>query len=289
MQFDLESPGALSALSKQVLSDIDNSAIKLYSDGHRNHLGASQIGHPCYRKSWYTFRWVRKSTNTGRQLRLLNRGNREEARFTEWLTEAGYLVMPVNPQTNKQWRIEGVKGHFGGSMDGIAYLPKTYNLKQDTAFILEYKTNGTGQGFNKLLEKSCAIAKPEHFDQQCVYGYKMQIPYSIYLNVCKNDDNIHAEVIKLDLQRGQDLEKKAEVIIFAKQPLKRISESITVSTCQICEFKNVCHGGVPYEKNCRSCIFVEPIDNAKWQCNKWNSVIPDNIISEGCDAWSPAI
>ncbi len=220
------------------------------------------------------------------QYRLFNRGHKEEARFTEWLRAAGYVVQDVNPETGKQWRITGYKGHFGGSCDGIAWLPAKYEYTKP--FLLEYKTNGTGPAFSKLIKDGCAVGKPVHFDQQSIYGYKLNLEYSIYLNVCKNDDNIHSEVIKLDWNRGADLEKKASIVIDAIEPPVRISQNKTAMACKFCEFVGPCFDGIPYDRNCRSCTFVRAVEDGLWHCTKWQANPPEDVIPLGCDQWSPA-
>lgn len=283
-EIDLDAPGVADLLSKQVLYDIDKAAVQLYSEPHpRAHLGASIIGKPCSRELWYNFRWVENVIHTGRQYRLFNRGHKEEERFTEWLMKAGYRVAELDDSTGKQWRVKSVNGHFSGSLDGKVWLPTEYNYSKP--LLLEYKTNSTGAAFNMLIEKKCAIAKPVHFDQQCVYGYLDNLTHSLYLNVCKNDDNIHAEIIKLDLNRGKDLEKKAKTIIFSQVPLPRISENPAVSHCKFCDYLDICHQGRAAQKNCRSCHSAKPIEDAKWFCMHWNDTIPEHIIPQGCQEW----
>lgn len=272
-------------LGKSILADIDGACVDLYADDPRRHLGASEIGEACSRKLWYKFRWCGFEKHDGRQLRLFNRGHKEEARFEEWLNKAGFNVATRDPATGDQWRISDANGHFGGSLDGIAYLPQKYEIA--TPFLLEFKTNGTGPGFAKLLSTSCEIAKPQHFDQQSVYGFKREIGYSLYLNICKNDDNIHCEIVKLNLPRGADLIKKAQVIILAQEPPQRISESKAYQDCNWCQFKGPCHEGIPIARNCRSCVNASPIADKAWHCGLYNATLPDDFIAKGCADWKP--
>lgn len=280
---DLDAPGVAKELAKKVLNDIDATAVKLYNEGPRSHLGASIIGKPCARQLWFGFRWVEYEIHSGRQYRLFNRGHKEEARFTEWLKLAGYNVQEINPETGKQWRVSSINGHFGGSQDGVIYLPAKYNYSQP--LLLEYKTNGTGASFNKLIANGCSIGKPQHFDQQCVYGYLANLTHSLYLNVCKNDDNIYPEIIKLDPKRGQELERKAHFIIHSQEPPPRISEQQTHPECKFCQFIDVCHCGREAEKNCRSCVNARPVENAQWYCEKHSGIIPPDFVKVGCDYW----
>lgn len=57
-------------------------------DRPRAHLGASEVGARCVRKSWYKFRWSYIEKHTGRILRLFDRGQDEEVRLIRWLRAA---------------------------------------------------------------------------------------------------------------------------------------------------------------------------------------------------------
>lgn len=283
-ELDLNGPGVAKKVAREILDDIDRAAVEMHSDGHRKHLGASIIGETCYRKLWFVFRWVYNFPFQGRQLRLFNRGHLEEPRFTGWLQHAGYTVYPVDPATGNQWRVSSIGGHFGGSKDGIVYLPPKFNYPKP--LLLEYKTNGTGPVFNKLIDKGVAIAKPMHFDQMSTYGYIDKHAFALYLNVCKNDDNIHAEIVKLDQDRGKKLEDKARVIILSQVPPPRAAENPAAEVCKYCDFKDVCYFRQPIEKNCRSCMHASAQDNKEWRCDKWSAIIPEAAIPAGCGEWT---
>ena len=96
----------------------------------RSHLGASLIGRECARDLWYTFRWAtnrlqRIEYHTGdhheehcaqcrtikaRFIRLLNRGNLEEARFVALLQMIGVEVWQHDDSGN-QFKISLHGGH----------------------------------------------------------------------------------------------------------------------------------------------------------------------------------
>ena len=139
--------------------------------------------------------------------------------------------------------------------------------------------------FEKLVKQGVKLYKPVHWAQQCIYGFKRNLEYSIYLSVCKNDDELHLEVIKLDHFLGASLEKKAELIIFSEVAPAGISQSQSYYECGYCDAKDVCFNGKPALRNCRSCRNSFPVDNAEWVCNKWNAIIPKDSIKAGCEAW----
>ena len=286
----LDAPGVAKALAKRILEEIDEYCVRTYDGGHRSHLGASLIGRECKRYLWYVFRWCLHEKTTGRQQRLFNRGHREEARFIEWLEGIGFKVWFENRDEGPnekgefpQYRISDVMGHFGGSLDGIAVLPERYGIAEPV--LLEFKTNGTGAGFNKLADDGMPIAKPEHFAQTSTYGKKYNFRYCVYLNINKNDDSLHIEVVKLNHNLGEQMIMKAEQIIMSQTAPARLSDNPTFHKCGYCHMKEVCHKGAVVEVNCRSCAFARPVENAEWFCEVHNGNIPKEFIPQACPSY----
>ena len=287
---NLDAPGVAKALAKRILEEIDEYCVRTYDGGHRSHLGASLIGRECKRYLWYVFRWCLHEKTTGRQQRLFNRGHREEARFIEWLEGIGFKVWFENRDEHPnekgeypQYRISDVMGHFGGSLDGIAVLPERYGIAEPV--LLEFKTNGTGAGFNKLADDGMPIAKPEHFAQTSTYGKKYNFRYCVYLNINKNDDSLHIEVVKLNHNLGEQMIMKAEQIIMSQTAPARLSDNPTFHKCGYCHMKEVCHKGAVVEVNCRSCAFARPVENAEWFCEVHNGNIPKDFIAKACPSY----
>lgn len=281
---DLNAPGVAKAIARKIKDDIDAYCKAAYDGGHRDHLGASLIGDPCKRKLWYSFRWCIREIFDGRILRLFNRGHKEEARFIEWLEVIGCKVW-AEDENGKQFRISAVNGHFGGSLDGIAKLPESYGIPGPV--LLEFKTSGTGQAFSKVAEMGMEIAKPMHFAQTSTYGSepKYNFEYCLYCIINKNDDSITVELVKLNHQHGQNMLAKAEQIINSQEPPSRLSDNPTYRDCTYCAAKGLCHEGKPPEKNCRSCNYALPVENAEWKCEKHNAIIPKDVIKTGCAEW----
>ena len=221
---------------------------------------------------------------------MFNRGHREEARFIEWLEGIGFKVWfenrdegPNEKGEYPQYRISDVMGHFGGSLDGIAILPERYGIAEPV--LLEFKTNGTGAGFNKLADDGMPIAKPEHFAQTSTYGKKYNFRYCVYLNINKNDDSLHIEVVKLNHNLGEQMIMKAEQIIMSQTAPARLSDNPTFHKCGYCHMKEVCHKGAVVEVNCRSCAFARPVENAEWFCEVHNGNIPKDFIAKACPSY----
>lgn len=272
------SPETMKALAFQLKQDVDAFCVQELTDEHRHHLGASVIGQECSRFVWYAFRWVKFEIFSGRMLRLFDRGNLEEARFIRWLRGAGCEVWDVDPQTNKQFRIWGVQGHYGGSTDAVGilkYLP-------DMPLLLEFKTHNT-KSFSDLVNKgSVKLSKFRHYAQACAYGKHYGFKYAIYVATNKNDDDLYIEVIELDWNLAHDLMNKAQDIIEAKFPPPRISDQPSYYECKWCSFQDICHYGAKVEINCRSCKHATAVANAEWHCGHYNAIIPKEHLPKGC-------
>lgn len=288
----LSAPGARAQLARRIHEDIDEYCRTTYDGGHRRHLGASQIGHECSRNLWYVFRWVQASQFSGRMQRLFDRGHREEARFIEWLEGIGAHVVEFQPDADgnqnkgeQQYRVKGVLGHFGGSLDGQIKLPERYGV--DFGMLSEFKTKSTGASFNKLKEKGVKIVAPQHFDQMCVYGRAYGYKYALYIVINKNDDDLHVEIVELDWNRGEQLERKAADVITSQVPPAKAANSPAHMVCKFCDFKDICHGDKMVEKNCRSCAQASPTQDGEWYCATHQGVIPSDFIPRGCDHYSP--
>lgn len=282
----LNDPGVCESVAEKLSADIDSFCAEKYNDGHRTHLGASLIGHECSRYLWYVFRWCFSEKFNGRMMRLFNRGHREEERFKEWLEGIGAKVFTVD-ENGKQFQVSAVEGHFGGSMDGYCVLPERFRIEEPV--LLEFKTNGTGRGFEDLKAKGMAISKPQHFAQTSIYGYLSyeQFSHVLYMNINKNDDSIHLEVTKLNHDLAKQMVLKAERIIVANEAPARLSDNPTFHKCSFCPAKDICHRGAIPEKNCRSCKFASAASNAEWHCKKFNSSIPKDFIPNGCGEYFP--
>lgn len=283
---DLANPVDRATLEQLIADDVEAFCATHYESGHRNHLGASELGEECWRKLWYGFRWVKQEKFSGRMLRLFNVGHSAEPRFITYLRGIGFEVREF-AENGKQFRIVGASGHYGGSLDGMCKAPARYQIVGDLVLLNEYKTNNTGSGFASVADKGVAKAKPKHFAQMSQYGYKYGIKYGLYMIENKNDSDITFKIVELDWNLGAQMERKAEEIIFAKEPPNRISDNPAYQACKWCNFANICHAADIPEKNCRSCRHSTPVENAEWNCSLHNGVIPQDFINLGCEQWLP--
>lgn len=248
------------------------------SEDPRPHLGASEIGRPCDRALWYSFRWATKKTFDPRIKRLFKTGHLEEARFLEELRGIGAEVYDRDPETNLQHRFSAVEGHFGGSCDaigrGLPEAPKTWA-------IIEFKTHGE-KSFNDLKAKGVEEAKPEHFAQMQVYMGLAELDRALYLACNKNTDELYSQWIHFDKSRFDTLIKRAEYIIGSDTPPPRIKDDPTWYQCKMCDHHAICHNMRVPQKNCRTCCFASPTTNAAWECGVYDKQLSHVQQIAGC-------
>lgn len=276
------------ALSTYICEAVDADSVAEFRDPEpgRWHLGASEIGNPCSRRIWYSFRWALKQEFTGQQHRLFQRGHSEEPKFVHRLGRVGIRVLDRDPTTDKQWQmVHPSEPHYGGSLDGIAYVP--WVPPAFGTMIAEFKTHNDAS-FEKLLKKGVRFSKPQHFAQMSSYGQVAQYPLGLYCAINKNTDALAFRVTPLQYSLGEITFNKAVEIIRSQRPPTRVSENSAYHECKYCPYRGPCHLGAPLLKNCRSCANAYPNQTDKeWTCAKFGGVIPRDFVVKGCDYWTP--
>jgi hypothetical protein len=278
----MSSPHVRAALANRMLKEYDEASIAIFREGHRNHLGASVIGEPCEARNWFAWRWIHNANPGGRMYRLFQRGHREEPFVFMHLRQAGHTINELDPTTGKQWRLSALHGHFGGSCDGRGFLPARYEYEYEVGY--EVKTANLKQ-FRKCKADGVAKWKPKYARQMDVYGRAWGLRYFVFTVVCKDDDETYFEIYECNYNDADRAHEKAERVITARTRPARISDHPSFSECRYCDFHNHCHKGAMPEVNCRSCKFAVPSFDGKWFCEGYNAIIPDDVITVGCNAW----
>lgn len=248
-------------------------------DKFRTHLGASEIGDECWRKSWYNFRWATWRKFDGRMTRLFNRGHMEEARLIALLLMIDVKVYQQD-ENGKQFMIKFAGGHGGGSGDGVGVdIP---DLEPGVAALLEFKTHND-KSFKTLTECGVREAKFEHFVQMQTYMRKMGLAVALYCGSNKNDDHIHLELVLLDSAFADMRIDTAEKVIFSPDPPKKINESPGFYKCKWCDHWAMCQAQTKQpEINCRTCKASEPLPSGEWRCNMHNVTLTKEAQVRAC-------
>ncbi len=295
--FDLAFQTERERLSALISQEVEADSVVEYEEGPRWHLGGSEIGEACEWKLWGKFRWFKQEKHSGRKHRLFKRGHYEEPQFVKRLKRIGFEVFEFD-EDGKQFKIVGQKGHYGGSLDGIAIAPARYGLPGP--LLLEFKTHNE-KSFAKLAgpivskwphlvrnrgkAEGVTKSKPMHFSQMSTYGEAYKFPYGLYCAVNKETDELWLEIAALDFNHGVNLYNKAGRVIFATEQPKKISQSASFMECKLCHLNGICHGSEAPELNCRSCEHSSAVDGGEWYCRVHDGIIRREQVLTGCPQW----
>ena len=111
-----ESKPKLGLLAKRLRKEIDDYAVKEFSEPFRTRLGSAAIGRECKAELWFSFRWCTPKKEDGRQLRLFKRGEREEAWLISLLKGIG-CVVKEKPTSNLFFHPESDCYFYESEMD----------------------------------------------------------------------------------------------------------------------------------------------------------------------------
>lgn len=253
-------------------------------------IPVSQLAEPCERKLFYEFRWAsQQEAIPGRTLRIFETGNAEEARWIENLRAIGCEVVDRD-ENGKQIMVEACGGHVRGYLDseilGLPEAPKTIHVGEIKSHNLK--------SFTDLKKRGVKASKPLHYGQLQTYMYKRGRTRGIYLAVCKDNDELYAERIHLDVEYVMRLEAKAQRIIDANEPPAKLHEDPTAKMafeCGWCRHRAVCHDGAWARTNCRTCIYSSPEEGGSWSCARFNKPLSAEEQAAGCAAhlWLPGL
>ena len=175
------------------------------TEPRRGYMGASGLGNPDARALWLGFRWAFEVQFPGRVLRLFRRGHREEETVIEDLTAIGCDIIETG---DNQKRID-LGCHVRGHSDGI--IQSGVPGAEKTPHLLEIKTMSKKK-FDEFKKIGLEKANLTYWVQCHVYMEGLNLDRCLFYAVCKDDDRVHTERIKIDknlavkyIQRGQKI------------------------------------------------------------------------------------
>lgn len=244
----------------------------------RSHMGCSQIGHPCDRRLWLSFRWAVIERFDGRVLRLFRRGHNEEATVVADLQAIGATVENTG---ERQSRVD-FGSHLSGSVDGIVSGLPTAKKRRA---ILEIKTH-SAKSFAEVRAKGVKEAHLTHWVQMQVYMLGMKLERGLYFAVNKDDDAIHTEWIHFDSDGAEAAVERAKRIALAERMPEPISADPEWYQCKLCSYSTFCHESkMTKEVNCRTCAHSTPKQDSTWRCERHDADgIPTEFQREGCES-----
>tara|TARA_R110002126_G_scaffold25490_7_gene87102 strand:+ start:1080 stop:2099 length:1020 start_codon:yes stop_codon:yes gene_type:complete len=249
----------------------------------RPHLGCSTLGHHCERWLWLSFRWSVIEPFAGRILRLFRRGHMEEDTIIKDLRNVGVDIRDMDK--GEQFRVD-FGSHVSGSVDGVIFsgVPSAEGVKH----IAEFKTHSK-KSFDDL-KKGVKASKPMHYAQMQVYMLGMNINRALYVAVCKDDDRLHTERVRLDKPFAEALVAKGKRIALSdRMPEPCSGAAPDWYLCKWCPAFSMCHKGEPTKQgNCRTCAHSTAMEDSTWRCERHNADnIPLDYQRQGCDSHVP--
>lgn len=284
---------ALVEPTRTTVSEIEAGYVRERKEYDSIGIGIGESGHECDAYLWFSLRWASPAEFlSGQKLRLFDTGNIEELRLIADLRRAGFEVLDVDPSTGSQFKVRWIGGHVRGKMDGKVYgIPEA----PDTWVILECKSHGE-KSFKEIVpaesrgNKSKGIApeyrppvpireaNAKHFAQCQLYMHLGCVDRCLYLAVCKNNDQIHREIVEYDEEFAKATFQRLERIILSNRVPARIGDDPSRFPCMFCKHKAVCHGVDLGRKHCRTCVHSTPVivdgaDEPTWTCAHFGTEI----------------
>ena len=272
----------------KVLNEIDKALeLKQQNESERTYLGASQIGEPCHRKLFYSFRKVCKRQISAKGIRSIEDGFMQEKVMAERLRMVPSIELYTHTEDGQQIGFE-MMGFLRGHIDGMILNPLDGS---PTKFeIWEHKSVN--------LEKFAKLTKLIHENEKTALESWDIIYYNqaiLYMKAFDKDRHF----LTVTSPGGRDYqccrteysEKKANLIIEKAKSIifeddilpSRISEKREFFSCNWCEYQGVCFDGNIPKINCGTCRYRNPnIQTKQFECLLAEKIIPDNILHVGC-------
>jgi hypothetical protein len=261
MTIETEIPAPVSATVQAIYAHHERARGEQY-DSYG--IGFSALGEECDRRLWYDFHWSTAGQPIdGKKARLFDTGKREEDRLIAELRAIGVDIR------NEQEKLRLCDGHLRGKIEctaiGLPEAPKTEHA-------IEIKTHQNVK-FNALVKHGVRKNHEKHYIQLMLGAHAKGLQRGMYIANCKNSDDIHAVRFALDPVEVASWLARAERIIYAATPPKKLHEDPTTKAawgCKVCPARGVCHGGEWPRINCRTCYASEPVKggDGRWHCVK---------------------
>lgn len=255
------------------LAAVDTALVEQQEFRRRLYLGASQIGNPCDRALWYSFRWALEPRLDAHNLRRIADGHAGEAMMADRLRQvSGVQLWTVDEETSEQFGFSDLNNHFAGHLDGVILgllqAPKTAHIwehKQvsDTKFRELMKLKAHAADEKAVLEKW----DERYFMQAQVYLHQFHLTRH-YLTVATPGGRQYTSVrTAYQPEIARKATARAAGIIAANRPPLKLSDNPADWRCKACDFWCICHGPEIAAVHCRTCAHsTATLDRAPWIC-----------------------
>lgn len=260
-----------------IVSLIDHRHETMEHEKPRSYMGISSIGHECDRWLWLQFHWAVFENFPGRMYRLFARGQREEAIMAAELKAVGIILHNTGEDQSEVDFGCFVKGHLDGIIEsGIPEAPKSPH-------VWECKTHNK-KSFEELLKLGVKEAKPLHWAQMQCYMLGKHIDRALYTAICKDDDRIYTERVRVEPERALALIKRGQSIAVEQRLPAPLSVRPEWYKCKLCPGWDFCHGSKCTKNvNCRTCTHFTAHNDERCTCALYDEMeIPLEMQRKGC-------
>ncbi len=198
------------------------------NDEVRNYIGASAIGHDCWRKIWYELHGVKGESVEPKVRRTWDIGKALEKQIVAWLINAGAKVYTLD----KTFHANECK-LFQGHVDGVIVFGRKKS-------ILEIKT-AKDASFKIFIKNGLKVWNPQYYAQIQSYMGMSGVNSAYILVLNKDNSDISDEYIVFDEEFYNSLVAKASMIERAVLEPPKVNGSPCWYQCKMCKFHKVCH------------------------------------------------
>lgn len=204
------------------------SALANKKEKHRPYVGASLVGHSCERHIYYSIA-TERPTPTAKQQITFSIGHAIEKVVIDYLMESGIQIYRLK-ETLRDESLPNFQGHIDAVIhkDGVPYAVLDVKSCKDTYFNVFVR-----DGLRKWSE--------QYYAQLQAYMGFMKLKYAVLLAVNKNTGEMHEEWLMFDPIYYDSLVYKANKILNASEPPKRVNNAPFYVTCKMCPFNKICH------------------------------------------------
>lgn len=132
------------------------------------------------------------------------------------------------------------------------------------------------------MRKGVKESKPLHYTQMQVYMLGRGLERALYFPVCKDDDRVEPERVRLDKEYAEGMVKRAQEIAVSDSMPKPMQTDPAWYECRFCPAHDFCFGDKKPLINCRTCAHSTARVDSTWYCERWQATIPTEAQREGC-------
>jgi hypothetical protein len=146
---------------------------------------------------------------------------------------------------------------------------------------LEIKTHSK-KSWEAVEKEGVEKSQPKHYTQMQIYMKGTGVDRALYVAVCKDDDRIYTERVKLDREHAERAIARGQRIALSDEMPPPISTDPTWYECKWCSARDLCHGSrVVKEVNCRTCAHSTATPESTWTCARHgDNVMPTDWMRE---------